>query len=69
VSDDAARERRSAEINDKARRAFLERAAEEWARANGRPPTEEDLLQGFRLTASQSERAMLRQALAVVRSP
>jgi len=34
-----------------------------------RPPTEEDLLQGFRLTASQSERAMLRQALAVVRSP
>jgi len=34
-----------------------------------RPPTEEELLQSFRLTASQSERAMLRHALAVVRSP
>jgi len=44
VTDDpAGRRRRIVEINEKARRAFLEGAAEEWARANGRPPTEEEL--------------------------
>ena len=35
--------RRLAEINEKARRAFLEGGAEEWQRANGRPPTEGEL--------------------------
>jgi len=29
-----------------------------------RPPTEDELLQGFQLTASQVERAVLRRALA-----
>jgi len=43
VPDDAARPCRSVEINEKARRAFLEGAAEEWSRANGRPPTEGEL--------------------------
>ena len=40
---DAAHRRRVAEINEKARRAFLEGAAEEWQRANGRPPTDDEL--------------------------
>lgn len=40
MTDGAARLRRLAE---KARRAFLEGATEEWARTNGRPPTAEEL--------------------------
>jgi hypothetical protein len=40
VPDDAARFRRLAEINGRARRAFLEGDGEEWQRANGRPPTD-----------------------------
>jgi hypothetical protein len=43
VPDDGSRDRRNAEINAKARRAFLEGAAAEWSKANGRPPTEEEL--------------------------
>jgi hypothetical protein len=31
------------EINQRARRAFLVGASEEWQRANGRPPTREEL--------------------------
>jgi hypothetical protein len=42
VTDDD-KARRFAEINAKARRAFVEGAAEEWSRANGRPPTDEEL--------------------------
>lgn len=34
---------RIAEINERARRAFLEGAAQEWARRNGRPLTREEL--------------------------
>jgi hypothetical protein len=41
MTDDAARSRH-AEINQRARRAFLEGAAEEWARADRRPPTEDE---------------------------
>lgn len=37
------RARRVAEINERARRALLEGAAEERERANGRPPTEAEL--------------------------
>jgi len=43
VTDAPARLRRLAELNAKARRAFLEGAAEEWQRVNGRPPTEDEL--------------------------
>ena len=41
--DDTERRRRYAEINEAARRAYLEGALEGWARAMGRPPTEEEL--------------------------
>ena len=41
--DEQGRARRFAEINERARRAFLEGADEEWTRANGRPPTREEL--------------------------
>jgi hypothetical protein len=40
---DPDRAQRFADINERARRAFLEGAAEEWQQANGRPPTEEQL--------------------------
>jgi hypothetical protein len=41
--DEQVRARRFAEINERARRAFLEGAAQEWTQANGRPPTREEL--------------------------
>ena len=41
--DEQGRARRYAGINERARRAFLEGAAEAWTRANGRPPTHEEL--------------------------
>ena len=34
---------RLAKLNERARRAFLEGAAEEWARVHGRPPTAGEL--------------------------
>jgi hypothetical protein len=34
---------RFAELNERARRAFLEGAAEEWTRMHGRPPTVDEL--------------------------
>jgi hypothetical protein len=37
------RSQRFAELNERARRAFLEGAAEEWRRRHGRPPTAEEL--------------------------
>ncbi len=40
VPDDAARDRRSAEINEEARCAFLDGAAEEWSRTRGRAEEE-----------------------------
>lgn len=43
VMDEQVRARRFAEINERARRAFLEGAAEEWTRTNERPPTREEL--------------------------
>ena len=43
MTDDPTRDRHSAEINEEARRAFLEGASEEWQRANGRPPNEDEL--------------------------
>jgi hypothetical protein len=43
VTEAGDREARYAEINERARRAFREGAAEEWQRANGRPPTEDEL--------------------------
>jgi hypothetical protein len=43
VTDDPALDRRSVELNEQARRAFLESATKEWYRANGRPPTEVEL--------------------------
>jgi hypothetical protein len=39
--DDQERRDRFAEINERARRAFLDGAAAEWPRANGRPSTDE----------------------------
>jgi hypothetical protein len=41
--DEQDRARRFAEINEHARRSFLEGAAEEWARANGRAPAPDEL--------------------------
>jgi hypothetical protein len=43
VMNEQDRTRRLAEINEGARRAFFEGAAEEWTRANGRSPTSEEL--------------------------
>lgn len=61
--DDQDRARRYAEINQKARRAFLEGAAEEWQRANGRRPTEEELGQ---VLARYPGDPMLRQSRTMI---
>jgi len=37
----------SSELNERARRVFIDGAAEEWSRARGRPPTEEWRCEGF----------------------